>query len=162
MAPRAGNGPGSSTGPDGVPEGAQPGVGQGPYAPEEPGAGALRGEQHGEAYARFQEGSRLLDSGNTHAAVVALERARDLEPEKGSIREALARAYFRSQRVEAARAEFEKVLELDPVNDYAHFGLGLCLLRSGDRAGARGHLKMATIMRPDEEAYQDALRQASA
>jgi Flp pilus assembly protein TadD len=138
MAPGAGEGPGSSTGPEGPLDGSA------------------------EAYARFQEGSRLLDSGNSHAAVVALERARDLEPDKGSIREALARAYFRSKRVEAARTEFEKVLELDPVNDYAHFGLGLCLLRSGDRAGARGHLKIATIMRPDLEAYQDALRQASA
>ncbi|HYH49300.1 MAG TPA: tetratricopeptide repeat protein [Acidimicrobiia bacterium] len=138
MAPGVGDGPGSSTGPEGPPA------------------------AEGEAYTRFQEGSRLLDSGNTHAAVVALERARDLEPEKGSIREALARAYFRSQRVDAARVEFEKVLELDPVNDYAHFGLGMCLLRKGDRAGARGHLKMATIMKPDEEAYQDALRQASA
>jgi Flp pilus assembly protein TadD len=137
MAPRADDGPGFSTGPDGPPEG------------------------DGEAYARFQEGSRLLDSGNAHAAVVALERARDLEPDKGSIREALARAYFRSQRVEAARVEFEKVLELDPVNDYAHFGLGMCLLRKGDRAGARGHLKMATIMRPNDEAYQEALRRAS-
>jgi len=138
MAPEADDGPGSSTGPDGLPDGPA------------------------EAYARFQEGSRLLDSGNAHAAVVALERARELEPEKGSIREALARAYYRSQRINAARAEFEKVLELDPVNDYAHFGLGMCLLRSGDRDGARGHLKMATIMRPDEEAYQDALRRASA
>jgi Flp pilus assembly protein TadD len=127
-----------------------------------PDDGFPQGEPDGEAYARFREGSRLLDSGNAHAAVVALERARDLEPEKGSIREALARAYFRSQRVDAARVEFEKVLELDPVNDYAHFGLGMCLLRKGDRAAARGHLKMATIMRPEEEAYQDALRQASA
>jgi Flp pilus assembly protein TadD len=138
MAPGVGEGPGSSTGPEGPP-------------PAE-----------GEAYTRFQEGSRLLDAGSTHAAVVALERARELEPEKGSIREALARAYFRSQRVDAARLEFEKVLELDPVNDYAHFGLGMCLLRKGDRAGARGHLKLATIMKPNEEAYQDALRQASA
>jgi Flp pilus assembly protein TadD len=126
-----------------------------------PDDGFPEGEPDGEAYARFQEGSRLLDSGNAHAAVVALERARELEPEKGSIREALARAYYRSQQVEAARLEFEKVLELDPVNDYAHFGLGMCLLRKGDRAAARGHLKMATIMRPGEEAYQDALRQAS-
>jgi len=138
MAPRAGDGPGSSTGPQGPSDGS------------------------GEAYSRFQEGSRLLDSGNTHAAIVALERARDLEPDKGSIREALARAYYRSQRVDQARAEIEKVLELDPVNDYAHFGLGLCLLRSGDRDGARGHLKLATIMRPDDEHYQQALRQASA
>ena len=65
------------------------------------------------------------------------------------------------QRFSAAPLLFEKVLELDPVNDYAHFGLGMCLLRSGDRDGARGHLKMATIMRPDEEAYQDALRRAT-
>jgi len=136
MAPRAGNEPGSSTGPDGSSDGP------------------------GEAYSRFQEGSRLLDSGNTHAAIVALERARQLEPEKGSIREALARAYFRSQRVEAARAEFEKVLELDPVNDYAHFGLGLCLLRTGDRAGARRHLKLAVAMRPRDE-YREALAQAA-
>jgi tetratricopeptide (TPR) repeat protein len=138
MAPRTGDGTGSSTGPDDAPEGA------------------------GEAYSRFQEGSRLLDIGSAHAAIVALERARDLEPDKGSIREALARAYYRSRRVDEAKTEFEKVLELDPVNDYAHFGLGLCLLRAGDRAGARGHLKIATIMRPDEEAYQDALRKASA
>ena len=131
---------GSSTGPDGLPAG--------------------DGGEGGEAYARFQEGSRLLDGGNTHAAVVALERARDLEPEKGSIREALARAYFRTQRVEAARAEFEKVLELDPVNDYAHFGLGLCLLRTGDRAGARRHLKLAVAMRPRDE-YRQALAQAA-
>lgn len=138
MAPRAGDEPGSSTGPGGLPEGS------------------------GEAYTRFREGSRLLESGNTHAAIVSLERARDLEPEKGSIREALARAYFRSGRIQRAREEFEKVVELDPVNDYAHFGLGLCLLRSGDRDAARGHLKLATIMRPDSADYQDALRQASA
>jgi Flp pilus assembly protein TadD len=138
MAPRAGDGNGSSTG-----------------LPDPP-------ESGGEAYRRFQEGSRLLETGNAHAAIIPLERARELEPEKGSIREALARAYFRSGRVDAAQEEFEKVVELDPVNDYAHFGLGLCLLRRGDRDAARGHLKLATIMRPDAEEYQAALRQASA
>jgi Flp pilus assembly protein TadD len=119
-------------------------------------------EGTGEAYTRFQEGRRLLESGNAHAAIVSLERARELEPEKGSIREALARAYFRSGRIRRAQEEFQKVVELDPVNDYAHFGLGLCLLRTGDRDGARGHLKLATIMRPDAEAYQVALREATA
>ncbi|MDQ3944670.1 MAG: tetratricopeptide repeat protein [Actinomycetota bacterium] len=156
MSPRAGDGNGSSTGP-----GDHPGAGSGPEnpggrgVPENPAGG-------GEAYSRFQEGSRLLETGNSHAAVIPLERARELEPEKGSIREALARAYFRSGRIDAAAEEFEKVVELDPVNDYAHFGLGLCLLRRGDRDAARGHLKLATIMRPDAEEYQAALRQASA
>lgn len=110
-----------------------------------------------EAYQRFTEGQALLASSDLHAAVVALERARDLEPDKGSIREALARAYFGTRRFAAAETEFDKVLELDPVNDYAHFGIGLCRLRLGDRVGARGHLRLATAMRPESEDYRAAL-----
>lgn len=110
-----------------------------------------------EAYERFTEGQALLASSDLHAAVVALERARDLEPDKGSIREALARAYFGTRRFAAAETEFDKVLELDPVNDYAHFGIGLCRLRVGDRVGARGHLRLATAMRPESEDYRVAL-----
>ncbi len=110
-----------------------------------------------DAYDAYQEGLRLLDGANAHAAVVALERARELEPEKGSIRETLARAYFRTGRFGAASAEFAKAVELDPVNDYAHFGLGLCLMRAGERDAARGHLRLATVMRPEVEAYQEAL-----
>ena len=109
------------------------------------------------AYDAYQEGSRLLATENPHAAVVALERARDLEPDQGSVRETLARAYFRTGRFPAAEAEFARALELDPVNDYAHFGLGLCLMRQGDRVGARRHLKLAVAMRPDQPDYRGAL-----
>ena len=112
------------------------------------------------AYDAFTEGSRLLDSSNHHAAAVALERARDLEPDKGSIREALGRAYFRSGRILDAQCEFARAVDIDPVNDYAHFGLGLCLLRMGDVVGARGHLKLALAMRPLEE-YRHALAQVA-
>jgi Flp pilus assembly protein TadD len=113
-----------------------------------------------DAYAAYQEGSRLLESANPHAAAVALERARDLEPDKGSIREALGRAYFRCGRFPAARFEFEQAVALDPVNDYAHFGLGLSLLRVGERLGARRHLKLAVAMRPLDE-YRQALEKVA-
>ncbi len=109
------------------------------------------------AYDAFQEGTRLLTSQNPHAAVIPLERARELEPDKGSVRETLARAYFRSGRFGEAREEFERAVELEPVNDYAHFGLGLCLIRRGDRLGARRHLKLAVAMRPDQPDYRAAL-----
>jgi Flp pilus assembly protein TadD len=112
------------------------------------------------AYEAYQEGSRLLDSANAHAAVVVLERARALEPDKGSIRETLGRAYFRTGRFVAAGDEFARAVELDPVNDYALFGLGLCRLRQGDRVGARRHLKLAVAMRPEMDAYRDALSAA--
>lgn len=109
------------------------------------------------AYDAFQEGSRLLASENPHAAVIALERARELEPAQSSVRETLARAYFRTGRFPAAGREFAATLEIDPVNDYAHFGLGLSLLRQGDRVGARRHLKLAVAMRPEQPDYRDAL-----
>ena len=112
------------------------------------------------AYDAFTEGTRLLASSNPHAAAIALERARDLEPEKGSVREALGRAYFGCGKIPAAAVEFERAAEIDPVNDYAHYGLGLCLLRAGDRAGARRHLKLAVAMRPLDD-YQAALAQVS-
>lgn len=110
-----------------------------------------------EAYAKYVQGERLLADEHAHAAAVALERARDLEPEKGSIRETLARAYYRTGRFADAGREFAKSVEIDPVNDYAHFGLGLCLLKAGDHPGARRHLKLATAMRPDASDYHDAL-----
>jgi len=113
-----------------------------------------------EAYAAFQDGSRLLADDNAHAAVIALERARSLEPEKGSVREALARAYYRSGRFDAAEEEFLAALDIEPVNDYAHFGVGLCRLRAGDRTAARGHLRQAAVMRPDNNDYRAALARA--
>jgi Flp pilus assembly protein TadD len=110
-----------------------------------------------DAYGAFQEGTRLLAHGDVHAAAVALERARELEPEKGSIREALARAYFRTGRFAAAEEEFRAVVEGDPVNDYAHFGLGMCRMRAGDLVGARRHLRLAVAMRPESADYRAAL-----
>lgn len=101
-----------------------------------------------------------MASDNAHAAAVLLERARDLEPDKGSIREALARAYFRTGRFAEASAEFTMVLELDPVNDYAHFGLGLCALRTGNIEAARRNLRLAVAMKPESDDYRAALAEA--
>lgn len=113
-----------------------------------------------DAYQAFQDGLALLGEGRLHEAIPHLEQARDLEPEKGSIREALARSYFRTRQVSRARAEFQKALEIDPANDYAHYGVGRCLLHAGDRVGARRHLKMAVAMRPESEDYRSALVRA--
>jgi Flp pilus assembly protein TadD len=114
-----------------------------------------------EAYVAFQEGTRLLAGDNAHAAVIALERARELEPAQGSVREALARAYFRTGRFASAEEEFRAAVEIDPVNDYAHYGLGVCKLRTGDATRARGHLRLAAVMRPENVDYRRALAEAS-
>ena len=106
------------------------------------------------AYELFKKGSELLEAGDFMAASIPLERARSLEPDKSSIREALGRAYFRSSRFEEAAQEFAAVVERYPVNDYAHFCLGRSLANTGRTAEARRHAALAANMRPDRKDYQ--------
>lgn len=112
------------------------------------------------AYDAFQEGNRLLASQNPHAAVIALERARELEPDKASVREALGRALFGAGRYREAAAEFEAVVEHAPTNDYALFCLGRSLQLMGRHAEARGPLTLASVMRPERADYREYLARA--
>ena len=100
-------------------------------------------------------GTRLLEDGDHHAATVPLTRARDLEPDKTSIREALGRAYFGSHRFREAQAEFEAVVERSPTNHYALFCLGRALQCQGRHAEARSPLALASGLRPDRADYRE-------
>ena len=57
-----------------------------------------------------------------------------------------------------AQASFRQIVEAGPSDDYAHFGLGLALARSGDPAAAAEHLALAAAMRPELRHYTEALR----
>jgi Flp pilus assembly protein TadD len=103
------------------------------------------------AYDLFQQGRSHLRSGMPAQATVALEKATRLEPEKASIREALGIAYFRIMRWTEAEAEFRKVLELSPADDYAHYALGRTLRNQGRHDEALTHLKLARSLRPRKD-----------
>jgi tetratricopeptide (TPR) repeat protein len=107
-----------------------------------------------DAYALFQRGVSLLEERHWAQAAVSLEKAKRLEPDKASIREALGRAYFRSGRYRRAASEFSAVVEQSPANDYAHFCLGRSLQKLGDRRAAKRHLSLACGMRPDHSDYR--------
>src|SRR2546430_11990395 len=109
-------------------------------------------------YSLFQKGKAHLKRGMPAQATVALEKAKKREPDKASIREALGIAYFRIRRWEAAEAEFRKVLELSPVNDYAHYALGRCLEKQGRMHEANGHYKLASSLRPGSNHYRARIR----
>ena len=115
-----------------------------------------------EVYDLFTRGSELLESGDFNAAAIPLERARTYEPDKTSIREALGRAYFHTQRYVEAREEFAAVVERSPVNDYAHFCLGRAFQMTGHRIEARRHLKLAAGLRPDRKDYREYLERVQA
>jgi len=117
-----------------------------------------------DVYELFIRGTELLEAGHNHQATVPLSRARDLAPDKTSIREALGRALFRCQRYEQAAEEFQAVIDRAPTNDYALFCLGRSLQMLGRHAEARKPLALAANLQPsrtDYRLYRDRARAAA-
>ena len=115
-----------------------------------------RDDQSSRVYDLLERARDFLRNGHPHQAAMLLTEAKLIEPEKASIREALGRALYLAGRIARARREFAKAVQIDPVNDYAHFGLALSCARTGERTRAIDHLKLAIAMRPADE-YQQAL-----
>lgn len=117
-------------------------------------------------YELFRRGSELLDRGDHHAAIVALARVREREPDKDSVREAYGRALFGAGRFAEAADEFAAVAAHDPTNHYALFCRGRALQRLGRHRDARPPLTQAVRLAPEREDYRryldETLRRAGA
>jgi Flp pilus assembly protein TadD len=109
------------------------------------------------AYGLLQRGKALMRRRHNAQAAVLLERARRLEPGKGSIVETLARAYYNSGQHGLAADVFAELLDIDPSSAYGHFGLGQSLKQIGQRDEARTHLRLAVALAPHSALYRQAL-----
>lgn len=109
------------------------------------------------AYGLLQRAKALLRRRHHAQAAVLLERAARLEPGKGSIVEALGRAYYNSGQHERAAKAFRELIEIDPSAAYGHFGLGQSLKQLGQRDAARMHLRLAVALAPESNLYRIAL-----
>jgi tetratricopeptide (TPR) repeat protein len=105
-------------------------------------------------YELYRRGCDLLEHGDHQAAIVPLTRARDLEPDKASIREALGRALFHAQRYEGAAEEFQAIASIAPTNDYALFCLGRAMQQLGRHREACKPLALACSLRPERKDYR--------
>jgi tetratricopeptide (TPR) repeat protein len=115
-------------------------------------------------YDLYRRGCELLDHGDYQAAIVPLTKARNLEPDKASIRETLGRALFHARRYEHAAAEFQAVASGAPTNDYALFCLGRAMQLLGRHREACKPLALACSLRPEREdyrLYRDRARRAA-
>jgi tetratricopeptide (TPR) repeat protein len=114
-------------------------------------------DDHESAYELLQRGLALTRRRHHAQAAIVLARAARAEPRKGSILEPLGRAYHLTRQYDLARETFELLLEVDPLNHWAHFALAESL-RHLDRPGAaRTHLRLAIAMAPRSELYRRAL-----
>ncbi len=111
-----------------------------------------------DAYNSFQKAKRLIEKGKFLEAAMLLEAAKSLEPKKGSIREALAISYYNCGLHRSAKKNFAIALDIDATNDFAHYGLGLCLLKEREIKKAVGHFKIARSMKPGSILYQKILK----
>jgi Flp pilus assembly protein TadD len=101
-----------------------------------------------DTYDLFQQGRDHLRGGRPSQAAVALEKAKRREPQKASIREALGIAYFRVRRWEQAEVEFRKLVELAPVDPFAHRAFARTLDRLGRPDDAAQHHVLARVLQP--------------
>jgi hypothetical protein len=143
---------------DGGASGSQSGSGSGGDGNGGASVGASSGGSGGDTYDLYQRGLDLLSRGSAAAAAQLLARANTAEPGSRSVLEALARAQFDAHRYGDAADSFRQIVDASPADDYALFGLGLALARTGNPRGAAEHLALAAAMRPDLRHYADALR----
>ena len=123
----------------------------------DPAADPRSDDERETVYELLQRGQSLLEERHYAQAAIVLERADRREPGKGSILEALGRAYFNSGQAEHARATFEALLEIEPASHYAHYAIGQSLKRLGRRDQARTHLRLAVALSPHDPLYSGAL-----
>jgi predicted Zn-dependent protease len=120
------------------------------------------GTPEGSTYDWYQRALDLLARGDAGASLVLLDRVLAEDPRSHAALEARARALFNSGRYPEAADAFEQCVALAPDNDYAHYGLGLCLWRAQEFPRAEDHLAMACVMRPGRADYTQALAQVRA
>jgi Flp pilus assembly protein TadD len=120
---------------------------------------AAEGEdpEHESVYSLLQRGHELMRSRHHAQAAIVLERAARAEPGKGSILEALGRAFYNSGQHDRSRETFEALLEIDPSAHYAHYALGQSLKQLRRTREARTHLKLAVALSPGSQLYRAAL-----
>ena len=110
-------------------------------------------------YERYRLGQAYVDAGDPLAAARVLEPAVEAEATSAALWLALARAYFASSRLRRAESAFGRVVELDPTDDHARFGLGRALERQSRHAEALAQYRIAFALSPEPD-YADALRRA--
>ncbi|WP_236241056.1 tetratricopeptide repeat protein [Streptomyces sp. CC228A] len=103
----------------------------------------------------YRAAEQLLAARDPRGAVKLLDSVIAAHPENTAARLLRARAFFMAAQLRSAELEFELVVEREPDNAYAHFGLARTLQRAGRPQHARRHFRLAAALDPRPE-YREA------
>ncbi|MFG2886268.1 tetratricopeptide repeat protein [Streptomyces sp. NPDC048297] len=92
---------------------------------------------------RWERAQALFGARDYAGAARLLTAVVDEVPEQTGPRLLLARAYYHSAQLKRAEEQLRRVLDRDPVEDYAHLMLGRTLQRQGRNDEAAPWLRMA-------------------
>ncbi|WP_233289140.1 tetratricopeptide repeat protein [Kitasatospora sp. MBT63] len=95
---------------------------------------------------RWARAELFFDSKHYAEAARILTEVVDEVPGQVGPRLLLARAYYHSAQLRRAEEQLREVLEIDPVEQYAHLMLGRTLQRQGRATEAATSLRLAAAM----------------
>ncbi len=123
---------------------------------------ALRSAAETGAYARVavELAAALEASGDLDRGIRVLEDARTRDERNIEVRAALAAAYLRDRRHDAAERVYRALLDMDAANVTYLDGLGWALVQQGQPGLARAYLERAAEGRPDDAVILDHLAEA--
>jgi Flp pilus assembly protein TadD len=99
-----------------------------------------------ETYQQFVRGRQCFDLGDFIGAAKILAPVAEAEPTNRTVLELLGRAYFHSAQLRRAEATFRRLVELDPVDSWAHAALARALERQGREGEAGPHRRLHAAM----------------
>lgn len=97
-------------------------------------------------YDCYQRGQAFFEMGDYLGAVRHLTPVIEAEPTNRTVLELLGLAYFMSAQLTRAEATFRRLVELDPVDSWAHAALARSLERQGREAEAGTHRRLHAAM----------------
>jgi tetratricopeptide (TPR) repeat protein len=94
----------------------------------------------------------MLVAGQRDEAIRELQIATELEPDSAASHYFLGTALLESQQFNAALAEFQDAVRLEPSAEH-HYALAACLINLGRDREALAEMETATRLDPSKELY---------
>src|SRR5687768_2353837 len=100
------------------------------------------------AFDFYKSGREQFNLGNVAGAILAYQRALEIEPDFADVHLSLGHAYLRLQKSPEAIKAFKEATRINPEMEEAYYGLGLEYFRAGKMKEAAQAFKKAVNVRP--------------